>query len=68
MVCFDFITVISNLIQNIGSNMSNSFKCKSKCCNHITYSNCRSTNELYNTRTKTITPTVESPIKKEKQD
>ena len=62
MVCIDFITIISNRIQNIGSNISNIFKCRSKCCNHITYYNCRSKNEFYNTWTKTITPSVESPI------
>ena len=68
MVCIDFMTIISNLIQNIGSNNSNIFKCRSKCCNHITYYNCRSKNEFYNSWTKTVTPKVESPIKKEKID
>ena len=63
MVCIDFIAIISNIIQNIGSNISNIFKYRSKCCNHITYYNCRSKHEFFNTWTKTIAPTVESPIR-----
>ena len=70
MLCVDVITIISNLIKkNLGANISNIFKCKSKCCNHITYYNCRSKNEFYNSWTKTVTPTVESPSnKKQKTD
>lgn len=34
----------------------------------MTYYNCRSKNDFYNPWTKTITPSVESPIKKEKID
>ena len=69
MLCIDVLTIISNFIQHPGANISNIFKRRSNCCNHITYYNCRSKNEFYNSWTKTVTPTVESPSnKKQKTD
>ena len=64
MVCVDFMTIISNIMQNLGANISNMFKCRSTCCNHTEkHFLC-----LAPQQTKTVAPSVESPIKNKRKN
>ena len=58
------LTSIWSMIQNVGTNLSNAFKCKSYCCNKVVYNNsskCNAFGDMYNKWTREVTPRVESP-------
>ena len=67
---FNIISSLLTMIQTLGTNLSNAFKCKSACCNKVYYNNsskCAAFGNIYNKWTREFTPTVESPTHKKSQ-
>ena len=65
----EILLTIFEAIKNVKANISNIFKCRSQCCNRIIiinskFSKCNSFGDIYNRWNKEITPSVESPRKK----
>jgi hypothetical protein len=62
------LTSMWSMIQSFGSNLSNAFKCKSYCCNKVVINNstrCNAFGDIYNRWTRELTPSVETPSRRE---
>ena len=63
------LTSIWSIMQTIGTNLSSALKCKSYCCNNVVINNstrCNAFGDIYNRWSRELTPSVESPKRKNK--